>query len=387
MGRVERMLRALATVPFVLAVAGAAALQAKTFVYVANPDGGHIVSFRLDEDTGDLVPLKTVEAGKVVTPMAVSPDRRFLYAHVRARPTSVLTYAIDSATGDLVRLATVPLPHSAPFVSIDRTGRFLLSVAYGANTLAVSPISEAGLVLGEPVQVLTTGKQPHAVLADPSNRFVYATNLGADRLEQFVFDEKTGLLRPNDPAAVAFPAGTGPRHFRFAPNGRSVYVLSESQGTVTRLGVDRATGVLTVAESVSAVPASLGLAPGKPHDGRSAAGQAADTPDTRPSIWAADLHLLPNGRFLYASERTSSTLAVFAVEPDTGRLTYVKSVPTEAQPRGFRIDPRGRFLICAGEKSSDLSVFRIDQASGDLTLLKRYPVGPSASWIEIVDLH
>jgi 6-phosphogluconolactonase len=106
--------------------------------------------------------------------------------------------------------------------------------------------------------------------------------------------------------------------------------------------------------------------------------------NTDNDIWAADIHITPNGKFLYTSERTSSILSAFAVDGESGALTYVSSVPTEKQPRGFAIDPSGKFLIASGEKSETISVYAIDQTSGALRLLQKYPAGKGANWVEIV---
>ena len=107
--------------------------------------------------------------------------------------------------------------------------------------------------------------------------------------------------------------------------------------------------------------------------------------NTDNDIWAADLHLTPDGKFLYASERTSSTLAAFSVDGASGKLTYLGSTPTERQPRGFAIDPKGKFLVASGEKSDTISAYTIDAASGALKLVGKYPAGKGANWVEIVD--
>jgi 6-phosphogluconolactonase len=101
-------------------------------------------------------------------------------------------------------------------------------------------------------------------------------------------------------------------------------------------------------------------------------------------IWASDLHLTPDGKFLYAAERTSSSLGAFSVDPATGKLTYLSSTPTEPQPRGFAIDPRGGTMVVSGEKSDTISVYAIDPASGALSLRQKYPTGKGSNWVEIV---
>lgn len=353
----------------------------RTFVYVSNAERGQVAAFRLLPD-GALVKIRDVPVGPALMPLAVSPDRRFLYAHVRSPSRNVHAFAIDPQTGDLTERGAAPLPESASYISTDRTGRFLLSVSYGAGTLAVNPIVD-GQVQAPPVQVSKVGPMPHAVLADPSNRFAYVPVLGADVLLQYHFDAATGALTPNAPAALQFPAGTNPRHFRFAPDGKHIYVLSESQGAVLRVAFDTATGLLATVETVAGVPAALGLKPGKPRAPIDPSGKPVPTGDVSKDIWAADLHVTPDGRFLYASERTTGTLAAFAVAPD-GRLTYRATFPAEAQPRGFGIDPSGNFLVCTGEKSSELSVHRIDRGSGALTKLHAVNVGLTCNWVEFV---
>jgi 6-phosphogluconolactonase len=176
---------------------------------------------------------------------------------------------------------------------------------------------------------------------------------------------------------------TGPRHFVTSGDNRYVYVLSELQGTVTSFALDGKTGLLTEVSTASGLPPDTKLAPGAPR-GAIGAANAPPTRNTDNDIWAADIHLTPNGRFLYISERTSSTLGAFSVDGASGRLSYLSSTPTERQPRGFAIDPKGRFLVATGEKSETISVYAIDQASGALRFLDKYPAGKGANWVEIV---
>jgi len=135
------------------------------------------------------------------------------------------------------------------------------------------------------------------------------------------------------------------------------------------------------------VPAEAGLAWGAPQAPVGAAPAPAAAANDKPKVWAADIQLTPNGKFLYATERTTNKIALFTVAPDTGKLAYVTNFPTEAQPRGIRIDPAGQYLIASGEKSDRLSVYKIDQSSGKLGEPTRYPVGNGANWVEIVDVQ
>ena len=308
---------------------------------------------------------------------------------VRSQPTRVLTYAIDGKTGALTQKASAPLPDSMPYVSTDRSGRFLFTASYGGDKVAVSPIGADGLVTAEAIQILPTGRNAHSILADRNNHFVYSANLGANQVLQFAFDSKTGKLSPLDPPAVKPEPGHGPRHLAFSRDNKFLYVLNELSGHVTQYAIDRTKGTLTLVDSVPSVPPELGMKWGQPQAPVGAAPAtpaAVPKPDEKPAIWVADLRLTPNGKFLYSTERTHSKIALFAIAPATGKLTYIENYATETQPRGIGIDPAGSYLVASGEKSNRLAVYKIDPVTGKLTEAGRYPVSAGANWVEIVEI-
>jgi 6-phosphogluconolactonase len=377
---------ALATL---LAIGAPSMSAAATFVYVSDAEDATIDAYVMDAKTGALSSIGKAEAGKTVMPMAVAPNKKFLYAIVRSQPMRVLTYAIDGKTGALTQKATAPLPDSMAYVSTDRSGRFLFTASYGGDKVAVSPIGADGLVTAEAIQVLPTGRNAHSILADRTNRFVYSANLGANQVLQFAFDAKTGKLTPLDPPAVKPEPGHGPRHLAFSRDNKFLYVLNELSGHVTQYAIDGTKGTLKLVDSVPSVPPELGMKWGQPQAPVGAAPPApaaAPKPDEKPPIWAADLRLTPSGKFLYTTERNTDKIALFTVAPRTGKLTYVTNFATERQPRGINIDPSGHFLVASGEKSDRLSVYRIDQATGKLSEPTRYPVGKGANWIDIVEV-
>jgi 6-phosphogluconolactonase len=383
------------TVSLAVTLAGLAAVPgaaAKTFVYVSAATDGKVDAYSMDEATGVLTPLANVEAGKSVMPMAVSPDKAHLYAVVRSQPYRVLTYAIDPASGALAEEAVAALPDSMPYVSTEKSGRLLFFASYGGNKIASLPVGADGLVKDGVKQMIPTGRNAHAIVSDQTGTYVFVPNLGSDAVLQFVFNAETGMLEPNDPPMVKTKAGQGPRHIVISPDNKSAYVVTELTGEVIHYTLDPAEGTLTERDTASFVPPGANLEPGvtpppppafnAPRPAAAAAPAAAPTP----RVWAADIGITPNGKFLYATERTTSTIALLTVAPDSGALTYVTSVPTENQPRGIRIDPTGRFLIASGEKSDKLSVYSIDQDNGALSDVGRYPVDAGANWIEIVNL-
>src|SRR5499426_1574442 len=369
----------------VLCMVSGVSAHAATFVYVSNAEDGDIGMYTLQPD-GSLQPGERVKADKIVMPMAVSPDRRFLIAAVRSKPYRAFSYSIDRGSGALTPAGTGLLTESMPYISLDRSGRFLLGASYGANLVSVNPVGSDGRV-GEPLQVVPTARNAHSIRTDNTNRFVFAPHLGTDQVFQFLFDDKSGRLTANTPPILQLKQGTGPRHLVVSADNRFVYLLNELTGTVTTLALDANTGLLKEVDSVSVLPADTKLTPGMPRGAVGAPGAPGTSQaprNTDNDIWAADLHLTPNGRFLYASERTTSTLGAFRVDGTSGRLSYLGSTPTEKQPRGFAIDPTGRFVVVAGEKSDTLSSYAIDAENGALKLIGRYPTGKGANWVEIL---
>ena len=341
--------------------------ESATFLYVGNAETRDVSGFKLDEKNGDLISIGTFSvpgptASCFSFPLAVSPDKRWLFVALRNEPWSVRSFAIDPATGRLEYLGFGPLADNTCYISTDKTGRFLLSASYQGSKLAVNPIGPDGIVR-PPQQIIGTELKSHSILVDAANRHVLSACLGGDIFYQWRFDEETGRLTPNEPPFVSVRKHSGPRHFVFHPNGRLVYLLNEHAVTIYVYDYDPGKGTLAEKQVVNAL-----------------------TPNPGDKIWATDIHITPNGRFLYAAERGSSTLAMLKIEPNLGTLSLIGHVVTEKQPRGFAIDRTGRFLYCTGQLSTRMSSYAIDGTSGNLTKLGDYPVGGNPNWIEIVSL-
>lgn len=331
--------------------------------YISNADSREIVAARLGGD-GALTEIERVPTAGAVMPLALSPDKRFLFAALRSEPFGASSFAIDRQTGRLAHVATAPLPASMAYIATDRGGRFLLSASYPSAVVAVSAIDADGRVGPSPVQKLPTAPNAHCIVTDPRNRFAFVPCLGGDHVMQLRFDGHTGRLAPNAPTEFRTAKGAGPRHIVFHPNGRFAYLVNELDAGVIALAYDAENGTLRETARVSCLP-----------------------PDFLGKPWAADIRATPDGNFLYASERTSSTLAGFRIERDGAALAPIGNWPTETQPRGFAIDPSGRYLLSTGQVSNALTVHAIDPKTGALAVLKRYPMGANPNWVEIAALE
>ncbi|MEH0835129.1 6-phosphogluconolactonase [Pectobacterium cacticida] len=327
-------------------------------VYVASPESQQIHVWQLGAQ-GGLILLQTVDVPGQVQPMAIAPNKRHLYAGVRP-DFRVLSYRIDES-GKLTQVGSASLPGSPTHLSTDRDGRFLFSASYSGACVSVSPIDAEG-VAGEPLQQLNGLEGCHSTNIDPTNRVVWAPCLKEDRIRLYDL-APDGKLSEHRQSAMTTVSGAGPRHMAFHPNQRFAYCVNELDSSVDVYQLDAANGELQKVQTLDAMPAGFN--------------------DTR---WAADIHITPNGRFLYTSDRTASLLSVFQVSEDGSALTLTGHQPTEMQPRGFNIDHTGEYLISAGQKSQHIEVYRIDQNTGDLQPLARYAVGQGPMWVSVLAL-
>lgn len=341
-----------------LSIAGWAA-DATVFVGTyTGPLSKGIYSARFDAATGKLsTPTLAAEAASPSF-LAIHPNRRYVYAaneinSFQDKPAgSISAFAIEGSNLKLIN--AVSSKGTGPcHVATDRTGRWLFAANYNGGSVAAFPIQANG-GLGEAssffqhtltsVTPRQNGPHAHVVVLSPDNRFLLVADLGGDRVFVYRFDEKSGKLTPNEPAAGILPPGSGPRHVAFSKDGRLLYVLNELNATVTTFGWDAKSGSLTDMGSVSALPAG--------YTGNKS---------------GAEIVVHPTGKFLYTSNRGHDSIAIFAIGAD-GKLTAVGHQPTGGRtPRNFTIDPSGKFLLAANQDSGNISIFRIDANTGRLT--------------------
>jgi 6-phosphogluconolactonase len=339
---------------------GPASLRFYVGTYTSGASQGIYVG-QLDLTSGGLRLEGVAAQTKNPSFLAIHPNRRFLYAvgeigdFAGKRTGAVSAFRIVPATGRLELLNQQSSGGSGPcHVSVDSSGRNALVANYGGGSVAVLPIRQDGNL--EPatafIQHQGAGVNPrrqqgphaHSINLDAANRFALVADLGLDKILIYRFDAAAGTLAANEPAWASVAAGAGPRHFAFHPNGKFAYVINELHSTLTAFQYDAARGVLAQVQTVSTLPA--------PVEGNS----------------TAEVQVHPSGRFVYGSNRGHDSIAVFAVDADSGRLTLVEHEPTQGQtPRNFGLDPSGQFLLACNQNSGTIVSFRIAAETGELT--------------------
>jgi 6-phosphogluconolactonase len=318
---------------------------------------------RLDPASGTLSPPQLAAEASSPSFLAVHPTGNFLYTvnevnTFGGKPTgSVSAFAIDRKSGLLKQLNQQSSEGAGPaHLIVDKDGLNVLVANYGGGSVAVLPLGKDGKLKSASALVQHTGssvnpqrqKEPHAhsINLDPANRFAYVADLGLDKVLAYRFDARNGLLTLNNPPSASVQPGAGPRHLAIHPSGRFAYVINELNCTITAFNNDSAKGELKELQTISTLPAKQAMQSG---------------------FSGAEVQVHPSGKFLYASNRGHDSIAVFAIDQNTGRLTYVENEPTQGStPRGFGIDPDGGYLLAGNQRSDSVVVFRIDPQSGKL---------------------
>ena len=294
--------------------------------------------------------------------LAVHPNGRFLYAVGETsnlggkKAGAVRAFRIDEKTGRLTLLNQQASGGEGPcHLSVDKAGRCLLVANYGSGSIAALPIQADGELAAASAIVQHQGSSinperqagPHAhfITTDPANRFALACDLGLDKVLVYRFDPAQGALVPNNPPSAPVQPGLGPRHLVFSPDGRFAYVISEIRAKLTAFAYDGEHGTLKELQTLSTLPQ-----------------------DFKGAKSCAEVQMHPSGRFIYGSNRGHDSIAVYAIDPGTGKLSWVDCQSSGGKtPRHFLIDPSGQWLLAENQDSDNIVVFRLDTATGRLS--------------------
>ena len=287
--------------------------------------------------------------------LTLHPSGKFLYAVAEAEVPQISAFQVGLPGGRLQLLNQLPSGGRGPcFVETDKTGKMAFAAHYTSGQISSFSLQKDGHLAG-PQTVLQhkgssvdaarqKGPHAHSFRPSPDNRFALACDLGTDRVYVYAIDPAHGTFAPHGEAAL--PPGSGPRHLAFHPNGKWVFVNNEMLMTASTFAYDAAQGALLLKETVSTLP---------------------EADREKKGFSTAEIVVHPNGKFVYVSNRTHDTLAIFACDADTGKLTLLENVPAEGQvPRNFALDPTGNWMLVAHQASDSVAVFKVDPQTGRL---------------------
>ncbi len=358
---------------FALAFWETSPARAGQFLYLASSRDKTIVAYEVNNECGELTKRFSVDLPGNPGALAFSPDTSFVYAALKGLEdgkagVATLERADD---GSLTPVDTATITSGSPYIRTDKTGRYLLAAHYNAGNVAVYRIRD-GVCTDELLDLRKTERTAHCIEIDPSGRFVFVPHTAPNKVYQFRLDVESGKLIPNDAPFAEGPDKDHryhePRHYAHHPSLKMAYTSNEKGGGITAWTFDPVKGTLRRRQTLSTLP-----------------------PDYEGESAAADIHLTPDGRFAYVSNRdvtarkegepTKDTLAGVALDPKTGEMKLIGYFPTADFPRSFCIDLAGRFVYSAGQSSATLFAYRIDEQTGKLEHFATYETGESPIWV------
>ncbi len=332
------------------------------FAYIgsyAEPDQPGVYACRYDVQSGKLELTSQIDGLKNPTFLDVDPNRSTLYAIAEGANEDgskigiAAAYDIDRDTGTL-RLRNVEPTTPAPtcHLLLDRSRRSLIVSSYHGGMVGMSPLDKEGGIgpasdikqhAGKSVLPVQSQPRAHSVTIDRNNRFAVACDLGLDKLIVYRLDPDACRLIPHNETKTT--PGAGPRHGVFHPSGAFFYVINELNASIIAYAYDEHQGQLNEIQTVPTLPTD--------YEGSNA---------------CADIHISPDGQFLYGSNRGHDSIVVYRIDTVTGLLQYVEHVPAGGKhPRNFAVSPDGRFVLVANRDTDNIAVFRRDEDTGRLT--------------------
>jgi len=348
--------------------------------YTNNAAGSKgIYGWRFDAETGKVMSLGLAAETDSPSWVVVHPNKRFLYAANELPPPeaggptgAVTAFSIDAVSGKLTPIGRVKTNGLAPaHMLVDPTGKWAIVANYGngagseGTSIAVFAIGADGKLADTPKTFVPhvpkpkrldpaapppkngnpPTSHPHCVLLSPDSKVLFVAEKGFDEIVAYRFDAATGALTPNSPAAVeATKFGAAPRHLAFGKNGEFLYVCYEAGRAVSTYAYDASNGTLSPKDTVATLP-----------------------PDAPQAGSCAEIEVHPDGNYLYVSNRGHNSIALLAIDPSNGKLTFKGTFAVGGTPRNFKIDPTGYYVFGEGQNNGVTVVFKIDRPTGMLT--------------------
>jgi 6-phosphogluconolactonase len=312
--------------------------------------------YRFDSKSGEVEAISHTDSLANPSYLAISPSGKYVYTvnETDLRDTGYISaYAFDSSTGKLKFLNRQPSGGAHPcYVAIDHTGKWVVAGNYTGGSLALLPVHQDGSLQPAVQTVQHRGSSVnksrqekahvHSTVFSPDDHYIFSPDLGMDKVMIYRFDPKAKVkIRPAAQTFAASIAGSGPRHFTFHPNQKFAYLIEEMSGTVVAYGYKD--GKLNFLQRIATHP-----------------------DDFKGAIGSADIHVSPDGKFLYASNRgDENTITIFLIDQKTGKLQLKGYQSTLGKtPRNFMIDPTGNFLLVANQETNNIVIFKRDQQTG-----------------------
>jgi 6-phosphogluconolactonase len=323
---------------------------------------GRIYFCRLDLKSGEISLIKENRGIDNPSFIEIDSSNRFLYAVNETEKSEnysggfVSSFAIKRDDGSLRFINRQPTLGGSPcYITSDPADKFLLITNYSGGSIIVFPLLDAGNIGQNISFIQNTGRSvnpdrqksphPHSIFLSPDCHYAFVPDLGLDKILIYRFDQKSGKLTSNPFPYISLNPGAGPRHLTFHPFLKFAYCINELNSTITGFRYKPMNGKLTAIQTISTLPE-----------------------DFHGENYCADIHIHPDGKFLYGSNRGHNSIACYSLDQSKGKLKMTGCASTQGEwPRNFAIDPSGQYLLAANQRSNNIFTFRINKETGELT--------------------
>jgi 6-phosphogluconolactonase len=318
-----------------------------------------IYVYKFNTNTGRATWISNTDSSTASNPsyLSVTPNSKYVYAVYEdgdQKNGNVAAYSFNRASGKLKFINKQPSGGDHPcYVSTTNNNKWVAVANYTGGSASVFGVNADGslkptaqVVQHEGSSVVKSRQEKphvHSAVFSPKEDYLFVADLGIDKLMIYKFNPGVAKPLSQSSFAASIP-GSGPRHFTFHPNNKFAYLIEELTGTVA--AYQYSNGKLIFVQRIATHPV-----------------------DYNGAFGSADIHVSPDGKFLYASNRgDENNIAIFSVNPSTGKLKLAGYQSTMGKtPRNFMIDPTGKFLLAANQNSDNIVVFKRNKTTGLLT--------------------
>ena len=320
-------------------------------------DGIYTLDF--NNTTGELKIISSVINKDNPSFLTISKNKKYLFSVGELdeiRNSKISSYKINKNKKSLEFINSASCNSLGPcHITIDDSGQYIYTANYSGKSVSFLPVSKSGKLSDSP-NVMHHGKgsnvnksrqidsHPHSVNIDPTNKYLIVPDLGQDKIYLYTIDQISGHLNKKNMNFVNTKPGSGPRHVVFHPNRKFVYVINELDSTIDNYLFDYSNQTLSLISSISTLPENW-----------------------KGESTCADIHISPNGKYLYGSNRGHDSIASYKIDNKTGKLINIGIFKTNGKtPRNFCIDPSGKYILVGNQDTDTIKVFEINIKSGEI---------------------
>lgn len=340
--------------------------QNRIYVSCAKEKALKVYDFDPSRKNKEIEEIQSLELNFRPASIVFSKDKKFAILSTggnRKEKSQLVCFGVNK-NGKLKKISSIEIDSKAAFLALSPDDKFIISAHYRSGEVMSHSINHAKDTINlKLIKKINTDKKAHCVKFHPSKNYFYVPHTGEfNKINQFIFDEKSGNFSFAEIKSTPAPENNGPRHLWFSNDSNFIYSSNEQGSSIGAWRCDSKNGSLEHLNSISSIE-------DKSFEGKNS---------------CADIELSPNGKFAYVSNRGHNSIAIYKINQKSGGLEFVKNEMTLTIPRSFNISDDGNWFVVAGQRDNKLRLYKINQNSGILKVVNTFSTGNFPSWVEVI---